>query len=80
MAVDHTRFGRVRVSVDSGVPWGFKSYVEKLMNYNVVYGSITGVIVLMIWLYISGLVLLIGGELNAVLESEKLNKHDSQLS
>lgn len=62
------------------VSLAFKFYVEKLMNYDVVYGSITGVIVLMIWLYLSGLVLLIGGELNAVLESEKLNKHESQLS
>ncbi len=52
----------------------FKFYVEKLMNYDVVYGSITGVIVLMIWLYLSGLALLIGGELNAVLESKKLNR------
>ncbi len=52
----------------------FKFYVEKLMNYVVVYGSITGVIVLMIWLYLSGLALLIGGELNAVLESKKLNR------
>ncbi|MEX2493696.1 MAG: YihY/virulence factor BrkB family protein [Nitrospirales bacterium] len=55
------------------VSLAFKFYVERLMNYDVVYGSITGVIVLMIWLYLSGLALLIGGELNAVLESNKLN-------
>jgi len=53
------------------VSLGFKFYAENLMNYNVVYGSITGVIVLMMWLYFSGLVLLIGGELNAILESHK---------
>ena len=53
------------------VSLAFKFYVEKLMNYDVVYGSITGVIVLMIWLYLSGLALLIGGELNAVLEDQK---------
>ena len=58
------------------VSLGFKLYVEKLLYYNLVYGSITGVIVLMIWLYISGMVLLIGGELNAVLESSTLNKHE----
>ncbi len=52
---------------------GFKFYVETLINYNVVYGSITGVIVLIIWLYISGLILLIGGELNGVLESRSLH-------
>jgi membrane protein len=47
------------------------------MNYDVIYGSITGVIVLMIWLYLSGLALLIGGELNAVLESKKFNRHET---
>lgn len=68
------------VSLWIGVSLAFKFYVEKLINYDVVYGSITGVIVLMIWLYLSGLVLLVGGELNAVLESEKLNKLRSPLS
>jgi membrane protein len=58
---------------------GFKLYVENLMYYNLVYGSITGVIVLMIWLYISGMVLLIGGELNAVLEATKLNKDEPRV-
>lgn len=53
------------------VSLAFKFYAENLMNYNLVYGSITGVIVLMMWLYFSGLVLLIGGELNAVLESSR---------
>lgn len=46
---------------------GLKFYVEHFINYNVVYGPITGVIILMMWLYVSGLTLLIGGELNAVL-------------
>ncbi|MCA9460520.1 MAG: YihY/virulence factor BrkB family protein [Nitrospirales bacterium] len=47
---------------------GLKLYVEHFINYNVVYGPITGVIILMMWLYVSGLTLLIGGELNAVLD------------
>jgi membrane protein len=59
------------------VSLAFEFYVEKLMNYDVVYGSITGVIVLMIWLYLSGIALLIGGELNAVLESKKLNRPET---
>jgi membrane protein len=48
--------------------WGFTQYVEHFGNYNVTYGSIGGVIVLMTWLYLSGLVLILGGELNAVIE------------
>jgi len=50
---------------------GLKFYVENFMNYNAVYGSITGVIILMMWLYVSGLTLLIGGELNAILNRTK---------
>jgi membrane protein len=48
---------------------GLKVYVENFINYNAVYGSITGVIILMMWLYVSGLTLLIGGELNFILSS-----------
>ncbi|QSQ13349.1 YihY/virulence factor BrkB family protein [Myxococcus landrumensis] len=51
--------------------WGFTQYVEHFGKYNVTYGSIGGVVVLMLWLYISGLVFILGGELNAVLAHAK---------
>jgi membrane protein len=44
---------------------GFKAYVDNFGDYNKVYGSIAGVIVLMLWFYWSGMVLLLGGEINA---------------
>lgn len=47
------------------VSLGFKLYVDNFGDYNKVYGSIAGVIVLMLWLYWSGMVLLLGGEINA---------------
>lgn len=50
--------------------WGFTQYVEHFGRFNVTHGSIGGVIVLMVWLYISGLVFLLGGEINAVIEHE----------
>ncbi|WP_447979575.1 YihY/virulence factor BrkB family protein [Candidatus Nitrospira bockiana] len=50
------------------VSLGFKLYVENFGNYNKAYGSIAGVIVLMLWLYLSGIVLLLGGEINAEIE------------
>ena len=43
------------------VSLGFKLYVENLWNYNVAYGSIGRGIALMLWFYLSGIVLLIGG-------------------
>ncbi len=47
---------------------GFKYYVANFGSYNAAYGSLAGVIVLMLWLYMSGLILLIGGEVDAVIE------------
>jgi membrane protein len=37
-------------------------------SYNETYGAIGGVMVLMLWLYLSGLVIVIGAELNAEIE------------
>jgi membrane protein len=48
--------------------WGFAVYVSHFGSYNVTYGSIGGVIVLMTWLYITGFILLMGGEINAIIE------------
>lgn len=47
------------------VSLGFKLYVDNFGHYNKVYGSLAGTIVMMLWLYWSGVVLLIGGEINA---------------
>ncbi|PSM46127.1 ribonuclease BN, partial [Chroococcidiopsis sp. CCALA 051] len=43
---------------------GFRLYVANFGNYNQAYGAIGAVIVLMLWLYMSGLVLLVGDQLN----------------
>ena len=50
------------------VSLAFKVYVDNFGDYNKVYGSIAGVIVLMLWLYWSGITFLLGGELNAEIE------------
>jgi membrane protein len=46
----------------------FGFYVNNYGNYSKTYGSLAGVIVLILWLYLSSLAVLIGGELNSELE------------
>jgi membrane protein len=46
----------------------FKLYIANFTDYNAAYGSVGGVIVLLLWFYLSGLALLIGAELNAEIE------------
>jgi membrane protein len=48
--------------------FGFKLYVMNFGNYTATYGAIGGAIVTMMWFYVSGLALLVGAELNAVIE------------
>jgi membrane protein len=50
--------------------WGFGEYAAHFGSYDVAYGSIGGVIILMTWFYILGLIYIVGGEINATVEHE----------
>ena len=47
---------------------GFGFYVSNFSNYNKTYGSLAGVIVFLLWLWLTNLALLFGAELDAELE------------
>src|SRR4051812_10981909 len=47
---------------------GFKYYVVNISSYAATYGALGGVMVLMLWCYISGAVILVGAEMNAEIE------------
>lgn len=56
---------------------GFAYYVNNFGNYSATYGSIGVIIILMLWFYLTGIILMIGGELNATLAIRKKKKEFS---
>lgn len=58
-----------------GLTYGFSSYISRFGNYSATYGSIGGVIVLMLWLYLTGMILILGGIVNASFQRRYDAKH-----
>jgi membrane protein len=57
---------------------GFRLYLEYFNTYNKTYGSLGAVIILMLWLYLTALVVLIGGAINSVLKEIRLESNAPQ--
>lgn len=53
---------------------GFSFYVNNFGNYTSTYGSIGGIIILLIWFYVSSIVIVLGAEVNATRMSLKENR------
>lgn len=48
--------------------WGFSFYVSNFGSYGEVYGSISAVVVMLLWLFITSFIILLGAELNSEIE------------
>lgn len=48
--------------------WLFSLYVSNFGSYDDVYGALAGIVILLLWFYLTAVLLLLGGELNATLE------------
>lgn len=57
--------------------YGFSFYVKHFGNFASTYGSIASIIILMLWLYFTGMILIFGGLLNAVMHKRHLAKKNA---
>lgn len=53
---------------------GLRIYLHFFNNYSATYGSLGAVIILLTWFYLSGLMLLLGGEVNSEIEAAATEK------
>ncbi|KAB3532730.1 YihY/virulence factor BrkB family protein [Alkaliphilus serpentinus] len=59
--------------------FGFATYVNNFGNYASTYGSIGGIIVLLIWLYLSSIIILTGAEINGFV-IKKNNQYKNEVT
>ncbi len=58
-----------------GASSGFRVFLRNFGSYDVTYGSLAGLIILMIWFWMSGLVFLLGAEVNALMKRIDQEQH-----
>ena len=61
----------VGVGLWLAVSFGFRMYLGFFDSYSVTYGSLGALIVLMLWFYLTGVAILIGGEVNCEFQQER---------
>lgn len=57
------------------VSLAFSFYVSNFGSYSATYGSLGGLIVLILWFFLTGLILVIGAEINAIIHKHKNTKN-----
>ena len=58
--------------------WCFSIYLSNLNTYNKVFGTIGAFAILMVWLYYTSLIMLVGGEVNSRVYARLMNKQKSE--
>lgn len=56
--------------------WGFSIYVSDFGNYSATYGSLAGVIILMFWLFITGVIIIVGAQINSIIYERQIQKEE----
>ena len=57
-----------------GLTWGFQVYLDNFNQYNILYGSIGTLLLIMLWIFLNCLVLLVGYEINVAILQGRLRQ------
>ena len=57
---------------------GFRFYVAEFGDYSAAYGSLAAIIILMLWMYMAGIALLVGCEIDTLLHPFQPGQTDEQ--
>lgn len=60
------------------ISFGFKTYLSFSNSYSATYGSLGGLIIMMLWFYFTGMAILIGGEVNSEIENAAAKAGDPE--
>jgi membrane protein len=60
--------------------FGFSIYINNFGNYSETYGSLGGVVILMIWFFLIGIILVVGAEINAILHRKRVAKGKQKIA
>lgn len=55
--------------------WGFSVYLDVFKNFSIIYGSLTSIMLLMIWVYWCMYIILLGAELNMLIKKNYKKIH-----
>ncbi|EKE32060.1 YihY family protein [Salimicrobium jeotgali] len=53
----------------------FSFYISNFGNYSATYGSLGGIIILMLWFFLTGIILMVGAEINVITSRHRQSKH-----
>lgn len=62
-----------------GFSYAFSYYIDNFNNYISIYGSLTAIVLFMLWMYFCMYLLFIGAEINLFFEDKSIIKHIKQL-